>query len=152
MSQTHESLLAFLENTIRIFNGYLVYIENSVTRDSCSASQGLPNSYPEWRNFQFAPNNHYISFFLHSFPSSIVFNLDMHFLSILWWNKYTYIFIKKCLVGPLSATSWRHARGRLTPPGIRWKYPERMKIMENHARQHKQVCWEFLAYQCLLPS
>ena len=26
----------------------------------------MPNSYPEWRNFQFAPNNHYWFFFLHT--------------------------------------------------------------------------------------
>ena len=28
-------------------------------------------------------------------------------------------------------TSWRHAQGRLSPPGIRRKYLERMKIAEN---------------------
>ena len=27
--------------------------------------------------------------------------------------------------------SWRHARGHLTPPGISWKYPERVKIAQN---------------------
>ena len=28
----------------------------------------MPNSYPEWRKFQFAPSNHYRFFFLHILP------------------------------------------------------------------------------------
>ena len=46
--------------TIRIFNDFEGLIEN------CSASWGLPNSYSEWRNFQFTPNSHYGFFFLHT--------------------------------------------------------------------------------------
>ena len=42
-------------------------------------SRGLPSDaeqyYPEWQNFQFAPNNHYKFFFLHTLSSNIVFKL-----------------------------------------------------------------------------
>ena len=31
----------------------------------------MPNSYPEWRNFQFALHNHYGFFLLHALPSTI---------------------------------------------------------------------------------
>ena len=31
---------------------------------------------PEWRNFQFAPKNHYGYFFLHTLPSTIAFRLE----------------------------------------------------------------------------
>ena len=40
---------------IRIFNGCKVRIANSVTKVTVRHQ----NSYPEWRNFQFALNNHY---------------------------------------------------------------------------------------------
>ena len=56
-------------------------------KDNALASRGLPNSYPAWRNFQFAPNNHYRFFFLHTIP--LTFKLESAlFLSILGYNKY----------------------------------------------------------------
>ena len=116
--------LAFL-GTITIVNGCEVWIENSVMRvtDSCH------DSYPEWRNFQFAPNNHHWLFFLHTFPSTIVFKLDYVLFYQLYAKMCTFS-IKKCLVQHLS-TSWSHARGRLTPPRVRRKYPEWVEIVEN---------------------
>ena len=45
----------------RIHNGCSVRIENSITRDNCSASRGKPpdaEHLPLWRNFQFARHNH----------------------------------------------------------------------------------------------
>ena len=63
---------------IRFFNDCELRIENSVTtvtvqhREACRV---MPNSYPEWRNFQFSPNNHYGFFFLHTLPSTIAFRL-----------------------------------------------------------------------------
>ena len=45
----------------RICNGGSVRIENSVTRDNCSASLGKPRDaeqLPSWRNFQSALHNH----------------------------------------------------------------------------------------------
>ena len=48
----------------------------------------MPNSYPEWRDFQFAPNNHYGFFFLYTLPSTIAFRLDYDYLfvyvAVLW--------------------------------------------------------------------
>ena len=55
-----------------------VRIENSVTMVTVhhyEACWVMPNSYPEWRNFHFTPNNHYRFFFLHTLPSTIVFKL-----------------------------------------------------------------------------
>ena len=68
---------------IRIFNGCELRIENSVTTvivrhgEVCRV---MPNSYPEWRGFQFAPNNHYGFFFLHTLPSTIAFRLEYVFI------------------------------------------------------------------------
>ena len=121
---------------IRIFNGCEVRIENSVKRVTVrhhKACRVMLNSYPEWQNFQFAPNKHYWFFFLHTLSSTIVFRLEY----LLFYQLYTEITtfsIKKCLVRLPSTTSWCHARGRLTPPGIRRKYPERVKITENLVR------------------
>ena len=36
----------------------------------------MPSSYPEGRDFQFAPNNHYGFFFLHTVSSKIAFMLE----------------------------------------------------------------------------
>ena len=51
---------------------------------NCSASRGLPSDaeqfYPEWRDFQFAPNKHYGFFFLHNLPSTIAFRLEYVFV------------------------------------------------------------------------
>ena len=43
------------------YYGCSVRIENSITRDNSSASQGLPRDaeqLPSWQNFQSAPHNH----------------------------------------------------------------------------------------------
>ena len=53
----------------------------------------MPNSCPEWRNFQFTPHNHYRFFFLHTLPSAIVFKLGSWIcviLLILCANKYIF--------------------------------------------------------------
>ena len=45
----------------RIYNGCSMQIENTVTRDNCSASLGKPRDaeqLPSWRNVQSAPHNH----------------------------------------------------------------------------------------------
>ena len=70
--------------TIRIFNGCEALIENSVMRVTVrlhEACRVMPKSLdaeqlPEWRNFQFAPKNHYGFFFLHTLPSTIAFKLE----------------------------------------------------------------------------
>ena len=85
---------------------------------------------------KFATNNHYRIFFLHTFPSTTVFKLG-YVLFYQFYGEISIFSIKKCLVRLQPMTSWHHAGGRLTPPGIRRKYPERVKIAENlvgHAR------------------
>ena len=47
-----------------------------VTVRQHEACRVMRNSYPEWRNFQFAPNNHYGFFLLHIVPSTIAFRLE----------------------------------------------------------------------------
>ena len=47
---------------IRIFNGCGDKVENSITRITLwnhKVCRVMPNSYPEWRGFRFALNNHY---------------------------------------------------------------------------------------------
>ena len=87
-----ENLVGYARNkfplmNIRIFNVCEVRIENSVTRATVrhhEACRVIPNSYPEWRNFQFAPNNHYWFFFLHTLSS----NLGV--ILLLRWNNYIF--------------------------------------------------------------
>ena len=67
----------------KIHNVCLVWIDNSVTRDNCSASldkSGDAEWLSSWRNFQFRPNNHFGFFFLHSLTTmkySIFSHLSM---------------------------------------------------------------------------
>ena len=49
------------------------------SRDNCSAFRGLPSDaekFPEGRNFQFAPKNHYGFFVLQTLPSTIAFRRE----------------------------------------------------------------------------
>ena len=48
------------------------------------------NSYPEWRNFQFAPNIQYGFFFLHTLHATIAFKLD----HVLFYNLIFFMFIR----------------------------------------------------------
>ena len=92
---------------IRISKGCEVRIENSVTRVTVrqhEACRVMPNSYPQWLNFQFAPNNHYGFFFLHTFRSTIVLKLE-YALFYQFFAKVTVFFIEKCSVWLLSKTS-----------------------------------------------
>ena len=60
-------------------NGCVVRIENFVTRVTVryhEAFRLMPNRYSEWRKFQFAPNNNFWLFFLHSLPSTISSKLE----------------------------------------------------------------------------
>ena len=79
---------------IRIFNGCEVLIENSVMRVTVrhhEACRVMPNSYPEWRNFQLAPKNHYGFFFLHTLLSTIAFRLE-YVLFYQFYAKITAFF------------------------------------------------------------
>ena len=96
--------------TTRILNGCKVRIENSVTSDGIF--------------------NHSIVFVLHTLPSTVVLKLECALL-YQFYAKISIFSIKICSVRLLSATSWRHAPGRLTPPRIRRKYPERVNMAEN---------------------
>ena len=57
---------------------------------NCSASRGLlsdAEQLPEWRNFRFAPKNHYGFFFLHTFTSTIASRHEY----VLFYQFYTKI-------------------------------------------------------------
>ena len=61
---------------------------------NCSASRGSSSDaeqLPEWRNFQFAPSNHYGFLFLHTLPSTIAFRLE-HVLFYQFYAKITTFF------------------------------------------------------------
>ena len=86
------------------------------------------NSYPEWRNFQFTPNNQFRLFFFET-----AFKLE-YVLFYQFLARITTFSSKKCSVRLLSkktskhllqndvktsrSTSWRHPRGCLTPPRV----------------------------------
>ena len=111
----------------------MLLIENNVTKVTVwhrEACRVISNSYPKWRNFQFAPNNHYRFFFKHTLPLTIEFKLE-YVLCYQFYAEISTFSIMKCLVRLLSMTTWYHAWGGLTPPGIIRKYPEQVKIMEN---------------------
>ena len=69
-------------------------------------SQELPNasdSYPEWQNFQFAPNIHYGFVFLHTL--SLIIALKHLYALFYQYNPEIYTFsVKKCLVWLLPTT------------------------------------------------
>ena len=94
------SFFQVFRKNIWIFNGREVWIKNSVTKTTVrhhSASLVMPNSYPEWRNFHFEPNNHYRFFFFHTLLSTIAFRLEcMLFYQI--YTKITTFSIKRCSV------------------------------------------------------
>ena len=111
-------------------------IENFVTRVTVrhhKACRVMPNSYPSWRNFQFAPKNHHKFFFWHTLPSTTAFRLKFVLFYQYDHARITTFSSKKCSVRLLSqeltskrlahndvkmtlkSTSWRHARCRLTP-------------------------------------
>ena len=132
-----------LSSIMRIVNGCAVGTEPFVTRVTVrhhEVCRVMQNSYPEWRNFQFAPNNHYSFFFLQTLPLKIVF--VWYALFYQFYAEISTFSTKKCSVWLLSTTSWRLARGRLTPLNIRRKYPELVKIAENlvgYARKMRLV-------------
>ena len=87
---------------IGIFNGCEVRTANSVTRVTVwhrEACRVMLNSYPEWRHFQFAPNNHYGFFFLHTLPSTIAFRFEYVLVYQFYAEITTFVSIKKCLFG-----------------------------------------------------
>ena len=78
---------AFIQ-TITIFNGCEVWTENW-------------KQLPEWRNFQFAPNNRYRFFFLHTLPLTIVFKCGYALFDQFYAEIRTFV-IKKCLISLLA--------------------------------------------------
>ena len=75
-------------------------IENSITWVTVhyhEACRVMPNSYPEWLNFQFAPNNYYGFFFLHTLPFTIAFIL-LYALFYQYYAELSMFLVKKCLV------------------------------------------------------
>ena len=84
----------YRNTSIRIFNVCEMRIENSATRVTARHREGcrvMSNSYPKWWNFQFAPNNHYGFFFLHTLPSTIAFRLE-YVLIYQFYTEMTTVF------------------------------------------------------------
>ena len=84
----------------------------------------MPDSYPKRRNF----NSYQTTIIIDSF--SCIFFLR-YVLFYQFYAEISTFFIKKCLVGLLSKTSWHYAQVPHTHLGIRRKYPERVKPTEN---------------------
>ena len=76
---------------------------------NCSASQDLlsdAEQLPEWRNFRFAPKNHYGCFFLHTFPSTIAFRLE-YVLFYQFFAKIATFFLSRKVQYGSSLIRWR---------------------------------------------
>ena len=70
-----------------------------------SQNWGLPSDaepLPEWRNFQFAPKNHYGFFFLHNLPLTIAFRLEYVLFYQFYAKITTFFSVKKNSVQLLS--------------------------------------------------
>ena len=131
-------------------------IENSITRVTVrhhEVCRVMPNSYPEWQNFQFTPNNHYGFFFLHTFPSTIAFKLEIQYaLFYQFYAKTNIFFIKKYSVHLLSKTlmsklqkmvendvkNWCHARELSYTPSCKTTFPSRGRVHRNSGRASTQ--------------
>ena len=127
--------------SIRIFNGNEVQIKNSVTSVTLwhhKACRVMPNSYPQWRTFQFATDNHYGFFFLHTLPSTIAFRLEYVIFSIIHWNNYIFW--------------WRHARFGSYPrrwrQNIWWKIDVNMMWRCQKWRQNFKIVI-LTSYHCV---
>ena len=70
----------------------------------CKAWRGMLNSYTEWWNFQFAPNNHCGFFFLHTFLSKITFKLNYALFYQFYTKMSTFSAKKRSVFG----TCMRH--------------------------------------------
>ena len=95
---------------IRIFNGLEVRIENSLTGATVrhhEACQVMPNSYPEWRNFQFALNSHYGLFFLHTLPLSTALSLNVCYFvnftlkDLHFWSRKVWVDLDMLVIWPI---------------------------------------------------
>ena len=126
---------------VRIFNGFEVCIENSVTSITRPAlwcqtvipSDGIYNSHR--------------TTIIDSFSSILFlrkFSLFEYILFYPFWRWNKCIFYQEIFCSA-SKTSWRHARGRLTSPGIRRKYAEWLKSRKTLSRTQESIlcnCWE----------
>ena len=55
----------------------------------------MPNSYPEWSNFQFDPHNHYRFFFLRTLLSTVAFRLDYVLFYQFYAKTTTFFFLSR---------------------------------------------------------
>lgn len=97
---------------IRIFNGCGVQIEYFVIPSDGSSSSHRTTTTDSFSCLLFL-RQLYLSLDVHYF-------INFTLTQVCFWSRniqFSYL--------------WRRARGRLTPPGIRRKYPEWMKISEN---------------------
>ena len=92
LTQNKISYVLRVQN-IRIFNSCEVHTENSVRTVIVRQDEAcwmMPNSYPEWRNFQFAPSNHYG--FFSCIPSlwKLHLNFHVHYFITITLKKYIF--------------------------------------------------------------
>ena len=73
----------------------------------------MPNSYPERRNFQFAPNNHYVFFLLHTLPSTITLRLEYVLFDQIY-AEITTFFIEMFGSVPIQDVDVKTFGGKLT--------------------------------------
>ena len=147
---------------IRIFNGCEMQIENSIKRVFVwhqEACRVMLNSYPEWRKFQFAPNNQSRFFFLHTFPSTIAFKLQYALFS-QFYAKISVFSIKECSISAsiydvdvktvggkwrqnwccdVKKTTWCHVRESSYTPSCKTTFPNPSWVHGNLVEYAREI-------------
>ena len=128
------SIILRLIQIIRMFNSCEVQNENSIT--SITVWPRDAEHLFQWRNFQFAPNNYYGFFFLHTLHSTTAFGLE--YLFYQFHAKITAFLSKKCSVRLLSKKlTWK----RLAQNDVKNDTPScKMKISRTGGTRGKP-CW-----------
>ena len=144
-----------------IFNGCEVRIENSITRIFVlhhEACQAMPNSYPEWQNFQFAQNDQiWISFLAY------ILHLSLNVLFYQFNAKISTFATKKCslqllswvdgktfcgkwrqkLTSKVKKLSWRHARESTYTLRVRQHFLALVTYAEFPVKYARKPCCAF---------
>ena len=112
--------------------------------DNCSASRCLPSDAEQltkWRNFQFAPKNHYGFFFLHTLPSTVAVRLEY----VLFYQFYaiitTFVDQKKFGMAPLLYVDIKKFGGNWRENNVKTS-----KMTSKHQNRYTDVLHENLLH------
>ena len=100
----------------------------------------MPNRYPEWRNFPFAPNNYYGYFFLHTLPLTVAFKryfINSALNSLLFRSRQSFVRLLR-----MTLTSKRLAADVVMTSKTPWR----------HKRESSHTSWSETTFPCTDPT